>query len=89
LWWPWNGHRQIEHGLLQQPAVRADLVGGDRLELGAERGVEDAHVGGAGLAAFRRQRFLPGEQRDCRAREQQAGLAEEGAARFVHVGGVA
>jgi hypothetical protein len=80
--------RQIEHRLLQQAAVRSDLVGRDRFQFGAKRGVEDAHIGGGGLAAFR-QSLLPGEQRDGRAREQQTGFAEEGAARFERVGGVA
>ena len=81
--------REIEHRFLQQAALSADLIGGDRFEFRAERGIQDAHIRGRGLAAFGRQRLLPGEQRDRRPGEQQAGLAEKRAARLERVWGVA
>ena len=69
-----EGDREVEHRLLQQPALGAHLVGGDRLELGAERGVEDAHValGRRRLACFAASASLPGEQRDCGAGEHES-----------------
>src|SRR5207244_3090170 len=72
-----ESHREVEHGLLQQAALGAHLVGGDRLELRAERGVEDAHVRRGRLVALRRERIASGEERDGRAREKEPRLAEK------------
>jgi hypothetical protein len=44
--------REREHRLLQQTALGADLVCRDRLELGGERGIENADV-----ACFRAARL--------------------------------
>src|SRR5690606_2530970 len=75
--------RQIEHGLLQQSAVGAELIGGHGLLLRAQRGVEDGDV------VVRRRRmslatqceaFLAGEQCDrCRRQGDPAEAGEEAA----------
>ena len=63
---------EIEHRLLQQAALGAHLVGGDRFVLGAERGVEDADVAGGGVAGGRGEHVAAGEERDGGAGEHSA-----------------
>ena len=48
-------HGEIEHRLLQKPAVRGELIGYHRSELAAERRVEDVRVTRRGIVL----RLLP------------------------------
>ena len=83
-----EGDGEIQHRLLQQARLRAHLVGRDRLELGGERGIEDADIGFDGRTALGRQHVIAGEHGDGGCGEQQAGFAEEEAARLERGGGV-
>ena len=75
-----EGDRKVKHGLLQEAALGANLVCGDRLEVGAERGVEYPRVRFSGRCGRGRERVAPREQRDSGAGKHDAGTAEEGAA---------
>src|SRR5262245_53942272 len=80
--------REIERGFLQQLAFRARLIGGDRLELGAQCGVEDLHVLGVGGTGGGGERLTAGEQRDRGARQHEARATEKVAARQCQGGGL-
>ena len=81
-----EGEGQIEHRLLQQLALGTELIRRDRLELRAERCVQDLHVLRIGGARVGRECVLAGEQRNRRAGEKQAGVPHEQAACGDRVG---
>ena len=81
-----EGQREVEHRLLQQLAFGAELVGRDRFEFSAERGVENLRVGRSGFAGAGGKRMLAGKQRNCGAGKNQPGPAKEQAARRDRVG---
>ena len=71
---------EIEHRFLQQAALRADLIRGDRFVLGAERGVENADVAGSGVAGRRSEDVAAGEQGNRGAGQNRARAHEHRAA---------
>ncbi|EWS55621.1 hypothetical protein X551_01571 [Methylibium sp. T29] len=71
---------EVQHAGLQQLALGAQLIGGDRLELGTEGGVEDLHILGCGAAGLGGEGLVAGEQRHGRTGQRQSGAAEEQAA---------
>src|SRR5574338_601018 len=87
---PLELHRQIQHRLLQQAAAVAHRVGGDGLQFGAERGIEDAHVRLRSImlaALFGGQRRTPRHQGHRRGRQGGAGTGQEAAPAQVFEGG--
>ena len=80
-----EGDCDTEYVLAQQAALGADLIGRDRLVLGAQRGVEDAHVGFrggvTGLGSRGGQRMVPAEQGHRGGRQHQTGTGQRTATR--------
>ena len=77
---PLECHGEVERRLLQQSALGAQLVGGDRFKLGAESTVQDADVIRGCVVVLGRKRVASGEQRNDCPGKNQAGFAEKGPA---------
>jgi hypothetical protein len=78
-------HGKNEHRLLQQAALGAHLVGGDRFEFRGERGVQNTYVVGAAALVLCRKRVTAGEKRDSCSRQKERAAAEKPAARGAWV----
>ncbi len=72
-----EAQREVQHAGMQQLALGAQLIGGDRLEFGAEGGVGNLNVLGPGAIGLSREGLVAGEQRHGRTGQRQSGAAEE------------